>query len=355
MKKILTIGAVLVIVGLLAVPKLDFWKKEEKPVAGPVGGGKLAVEALVIQTQKLDNKLVLTGSVMPNEQLDLRSEISGKVERINFREGSAVKRGQVLVEMESDEIRAQLEKQKHNRKLNQDNEFRQRKLLEKDAISQEEYDNALNRLNTTNADIKLIEAQYEKTRLTAPFDGVVGLRYISEGAFISANTIIATVYNITPAKIEFGVPGRYSTQIRPGKKIYFSIENDSTVLQGEVYAVEPRIDPATRTLKLRAVADNSKGLLLPGQFVKVNLILATIEEAILVPTEAVVPEQSGKKVFLKKEGKVIEQRIETGIRTDRHLEVVSGLQPGDTLLTTGILQMRSGMGVQVSKLIAITQ
>jgi membrane fusion protein (multidrug efflux system) len=359
MKKLLTIGAILIIVGLLALPKLGILKKDTPAAsAAPASGrsgGPLAVDGLVVQTQKLDNKLVITGSVLPNEQLELRSEISGKVERIHFKEGAPIKKGQVLVEMESDEIRAQLEKQKHNRKLNQDNEYRQRKLLEKDAISQEEYDNALNRLNTTNADIKILEAQYEKTRLSAPFEGLVGLRYVSEGAFINANTVIATVYNISPAKIEFAVPSRYSTQVRAGKKIFFSIENDSTVFQGEVYAVEPRVDATTRTLKLRAVADNSKGLLLPGQFVKVNLVLSTMEEAILVPTEAVVPEQNGKKVFLKREGKVVEQKIETGLRTDRHLEVLSGLQPGDTVLTTGILQMRTGMPVQVSKLIAISQ
>jgi membrane fusion protein (multidrug efflux system) len=117
-----------------------------------------------------------------------------------------------------------------------------------------------------------------------------------------------------------------------------------------VYAVEPRIDPATRTLKLRALADNSRGLLLPGQFVKVNLILATIDQAILVPTECVIPEQSGKKVFVMEGGKAKEVKIETGLRTDRYLEVLSGLQVGDTLLTTGILQLRAGMEVQIAQL-----
>ncbi len=353
-KRILTIGAIVVVVALLALPKLNFLKKS--PAAGGApggpgsGGGTLAVEALLIRTEKLDNKLVLTGSVLPNESLELRSEISGKVESITFKEGAAVKKGDLLVQIDDDEIKAQLEKQKYNRKLNQDNEFRQRKLLEKDAISQEEYDNALNRLNTTNADIKLLEVQYDKTRIRAPFEGVIGLRYVSEGSFINTNTTIATLYSISPAKIEFAVPGRYSTQVREGKKIFFNIENDSTVFEGEVYAVEPRIDPTTRTLKLRALADNSKGVLLPGQFVKVNLILATVDQAILVPTESVIPEQNGKKVFVMSGGKAKEVKIETGLRTDRYLEVISGLSPGDTLLTTGILQLRAGMDVQIAKL-----
>ena len=297
----------------------------------------------------LDNKLIVTGSILANESLELKSEISGKITDITFEEGSRVKRGSVLVRINDEEIRAQLLKEKHNQKLNQDNEFRQRKLLEKDAISQEEYDNALNRLNTTQADVKVLEAQLAKTQLVAPFDGIIGLRYISEGAYISPNTIIATLYNNTPAKIEFAIPSRYSSLVAAGKDIYFKVENDTTRFNGRVYAIEPRIDPETRTLKLRALADNSKGRLLPGQFVELELILGSTDDALLIPTEAVVPEQNGKKVFALDHGKVIEVSIETGIRTNFSLEVISGLQPNDTVLTTGILQLRPGMPVQITK------
>ncbi len=243
----------------------------------------------------------------------------------------------------------QLQKELENQKLNESIEIRQRKLLEKDAISQEEYDNALNRLNTTIADIKLLEAQLDKTKVVAPFSGVIGLRYISDGAYITPNTVIATLYNISPAKIEFAVPGRYSAQVRPGQKIRFTIESDDQNFDGEVYAIEPRIDPNTRTLKIRAIAENSRGLLLPGQFVKVELILESTVNAILVPTEAVVPELNGHKVFLKEGGKAKEVKVQTGTRTDRDLEILSGLKASDTLITTGLLQLRDGMSVQVVK------
>jgi membrane fusion protein (multidrug efflux system) len=221
--------------------------------------------------------------------------------------------------------------------------------LEKDAISQEEYDNALNRLNTNTADLKLLEAQLDKTQIIAPFEGVIGLRYISDGAYITPNTVIATLYNISPAKIEFAVPGRYSTQVKPGQKILFTIESDDRNFVGEVYAIEPRIDPTTRTLKIRAIAENSRGLLLPGQFVKVGLILSSIKNAILVPTEAVIPDLNNHKVFIMEGGKAKEVKVETGMRTDKELEILSGLNLGDSLITTGILQLRAGMGVQVMK------
>lgn len=350
-KTLFTSGIVLIIIFLIALPKLGWFNsKNNAPIAKVAGGKqKLLVEAMILKESKLDNKLVVTGSVLPNESLELKSEASGKVVSISFQEGKPVTKGSLLLEINNDDLRAQLEKQKHNQKLNQDNEFRQRKLLEKDAISQEEYDNALNRLNTTVADIRILEAQIEKTKIKAPFDGVIGLRYVSLGAYISPATVVATLYNISPAKIEFAIPARYSSQVKEGERIFCRVENNLTIYQGVVYAVEPRIDPETRTLKIRAQADNKGGSLLPGQFVKVELILESLPNALLVPTEAVIPEQGGKKVFIAKAGKAQEVKIETGIRTENSLEVLSGLKAGDTLLVTGILQLRQGIDIEIIK------
>jgi len=352
-KPIITGSIVLVIVLLLAIPKLGWFSSKNsggEAKGGPAGPPALPVEAVVVKPEKLDNKLVVTGTVLANESLELKSEISGKITKIAFQEGAQVKKGSVLVRINDEEILAQLLKQKHNQKLNEDNEFRQRKLLEKDAISQEEYDNALNRLNTTFADVQLLEAQLAKTRISAPFDGTIGLRYVSEGAYLSPNTAIATLYNNTPAKIEFAIPSRYSSHVAAGKDIRFKIEGDTIRHNGRVYAIEPRIDQDTRTLKLRALADNSKGTLLPGQFVELELILSSVGNAIMIPTEAVVPEQSGKKVFVLANGVVKEVKIETGIRTNTQLEVTSGLHAGDTVLTSGILQLREGMNIQITTL-----
>lgn len=354
MKKTLITGSIFVaIILLLAIPKLGWFSSKNnggEAKGGTNGTPLLPVEAIVVNPKKLDNKLVVTGSVLANESLELRSEISGKITNIAFQEGSQVKKGDILIRINDEEILAQLQKQKYNQKLNEDNEFRQRKLLEKDAISQEEYDNALNRLNTTVADVKLLEAQLAKTRIVAPFAGTIGLRYVSEGAYLSPNTAIATLYNNTPAKIEFAIPSRYSAQVAAGKEIFFKIEGDTLRYNGKVYAVEPRIDQDTRTLKLRAMADNRTGRLLPGQFVELDLILATVNNALLIPTEAVVPEQSGKKVFVLENGVVKEVKVETGIRTNTDLQVTSGLKAGDTVLTTGILQLKEGMNVQITSL-----
>lgn len=345
-KKIITTLSIVIIIFLLALPKLGWFSNKNKTTNTTTKGpAALAVSSIVITPDKFDNKLVLTGAVQANETVELKPEAAGKIEKIFFQEGKKVNKGELLVQINDDEIRAQLEKEKYNKKLNEDNEFRQRKLLEKDAISQEEYDNALNRLNTNTADIRLLEARLQNTRIVAPFQGTIGLRYVSDGAYVTPASAIATLYNLSPAKIEFSVPARYSTQVRTGQKIYFKVENDTRTFTGQVYAVEPQIDASTRTLRMRAVAANPEGILMPGQFVKVELILETKTNAILVPTEAVIPEMNGHKVFIKKNGKAKEVKVTTGIRTDKALEITEGLTPGDTLLTTGMLQVKEGMAV----------
>jgi membrane fusion protein (multidrug efflux system) len=351
-KRIFTISIVILVVILLAIPKLGlFEKKPSGPDKKAAGGSSLQVQARVVNPIPFDNTLVITGSVLANESLELKSETSGKITKINFKEGTKVNTGELLVQINDTEIRALIEKQRYMQKLNKDNEYRQRQLFKKDAISQEEYDNALNRLNTTISDIKLLEAQLEKTRVYAPFDGVIGLRYVSNGAYITPATVIATLYNNSPVKIEFAIPSRYSPFISSGKKIRFTIENDTArVFRGEVYAIEPRINEETRTLKLRALADNSKGLLIPGQFVKVDLILDSKPNALMIPTQALIPGQTVQKVFVANSGKAREVIVETGVRTNLNIEILSGLQPGDTVITTGILQLRPGLPIQIVKI-----
>ncbi|MBZ0245381.1 MAG: efflux RND transporter periplasmic adaptor subunit [Cyclobacteriaceae bacterium] len=346
----------LAVVALLVLPKLNLWSDEDgRPAANSAqsarkGPAALPVEAMVVTTSTLDNVVVVTGSVQANESLELKSETAGKITKIYFQEGKGVKKGDLLLQVNDEEIKAELAKQRFNKKLNEGIEFRQRKLLEKEAISQEEYDNALNKLNTSLADITVLEVQLEKTKIRAPFDGVIGLRYVSEGALITTSTLIATLYNISPAKIEFAIPGRYSMQVKPRQKINFTVESDTSVFVGEVYAIEPKIDANTRTLTIRALAENTKGLLLPGQFVRVELILGTTDNAILIPSEAVIPELNGHKVFVSKNGKAKEVAVQTGLRDNLRLEIVSGLHPQDTLITTGILQLRNGLDIEITKM-----
>ncbi|MEO0331244.1 MAG: efflux RND transporter periplasmic adaptor subunit [Bacteroidota bacterium] len=352
-RTILTAVIVLLVLFLVALPKLDFSDKESNlnasaSTTSPAASKAIPVNAVVVEPKRLSDQIQITGAVLANESLEIRSEISGKVTGIYFQEGQEVRRGTLLLTINDEELTAQLEKLRYTRKLREDMEYRQRLLLEKEAISQEEYDQALTELNTSTADIKVLEAQIAKSQIRAPFDGMIGLRYVSTGSYISPQTAIATFSNIDPAKIEFSVPGRYSNDIKIGDEIEFQTDASDDTFGGKIYAIDPMIDPATRTLKMRAISPNEYRRLLPGQFARISLTLNREDNALMVPTQAVIPELNGHKVFVAKQGTVEERKVEVGIRTNKDVEISEGLSQQDTVVTSGILQIKSGSSVDIT-------
>jgi|SRR5690554_1604262 len=345
-KLIVIIVVVIVAVVLLALPKLD--SSENQNVQSNTNA-PLPVKAYIIKPQTLANNVLTSGTILANEEVELKSEESGKITNIYFKEGSRVKKGDLLVKINDAELQAQLEKAKYNLKLLEDREYRQRVLLEREAISKEDYEVSLNELNVVKADIELIKAQIEKTEIRAPFDGIIGLRNVSEGSFVNTNTIIATLQNINPVKIDFAIPEKYAGIVKTGDLVRFKIVGRDEIYTAKVYAIEPKIDPLTRTLKLRAVYSNPAGNILPGSFADVELILEKIDNAIMVPTHSIVPELKSQKVFLYKNGQAVSQNVEIGTRTDQRVQIVSGLKENDTLITSGILQIRPGMPVVISE------
>src|SRR5690554_3401911 len=260
-KIILIAGIVLVIAIIFFYPRLNLFADKDQPATA--GGqaataGALPVEVVEIKPQRLENNLTVTGNIIPNESVDLRSEISGLVTKITFTEGEFVKKGTPLVYLNDDELIAQKDRLTYTKKLYEGQENRQKQLLEREAISQEEYDIVLNQYNTNLADLNLIEAMLRQTVIRAPFDGVIGLRQISEGSVISPSDVIVTVVNIDPIKIDFSIPERYANIIQQGSRITFTnaaVEGESV---GEVYAIAPNIDAATRTLQLRAISPKDR-------------------------------------------------------------------------------------------------
>ncbi|KER10870.1 MAG: hypothetical protein HY22_01410 [[Candidatus Thermochlorobacteriaceae] bacterium GBChlB] len=332
------------IVGVLIALRLSP-SKENSSATKPAGASALPVKGYVLNPRKLDNKVIASGTITANEEVELRSEASGRITRILFSEGSTVKQGNLLVKINDNELQAQLQRTEYRRKLAEVREERQRKLLEQKAVSQEEYDNALNELNTLRAEIEITRAQIEKTEVRAPFDGQIGLRYVSVGAFITPTTKIATIESIRPVKIDFSVPEKYAGVVRKGDKVLFRVQSEEKKREGVVYAIEPKVDPATRTLPVRAIYPNTEGTVFPGAFAEVELQLQEIDRAFMIPTEALVPELKGQSVFVARNGKAASKKVEVGIRTDKDVQITSGLNEGDTVITTGILQLRPGMSV----------
>jgi membrane fusion protein (multidrug efflux system) len=348
-KIILTASAVFLLLLLLAIPKLSSSGTADNQRRGSNTNSSLSIKAHILQKETLDNRVLTNGSILANEEVQLMGEVAGKIVKIYFKEGSIVKKGEPLIKINDAELQAQLSREKYRLKLLEDREFRQRRLLEKEAISQEDYDNSLNEVNVSKAEVELINAQIAKTEINAPFNGVIGLKYVSEGSYVTPQTVIASLQNITPIKIDFSIPEKYATSVKINDNVKFKITGDDTAYIGKVYAIEPKIDPVSRTLKIRAIHDNVGNRIFPGSFAEVELVLEKIDGAILIPTHALVPELKGQKVFLYKGGKVLAQNVETGIRTEERVQITSGLKDGDTLITSGILQLRPGMPVDISE------
>lgn len=337
----------IIIIGLVVYPKLPKEDTAEEVASANAKSTKLTLDAVTVRQESLNNEVNVTGSLLADESVVLNTEVAGKIAQILFEEGENVKKGDVLLKLIDDEVLAEMEKLRYTRKLNQDNERRQKKLLEKEAISREEYETALTTLNTTNAELKVLQTRLDKHYVKAPFDGVIGLRNISEGGYLNPGSEIANLYKVNPMKLEFTIPSKHISLVNIGDPITFQVDAYDETFAGAIYAVEPQIDPETRSIRVRAKTDNAEKKLFPGQFARISLTLETIPDAILVPTESVIPELNGKKIYLYKNGKVESQAITTNIRTADRLQVTSGLQVGDTVLTTGVLQVGSGMEVNV--------
>ncbi|MBL1213229.1 MAG: efflux RND transporter periplasmic adaptor subunit [Ignavibacteriae bacterium] len=331
---------------LLALPKIT-WQSEKENSNSFSQNRSVSAEVLIVSKSELSEKLFLNASLMGDEEIDLRSEISGKVTAINFKEGSRVKKGDLLVKIYDKDLQAQLDRIDSQLKLAEEKEYRSRMLLEQELISQEEYDILLNELKVRKADKALLEAQIEKTEIRAPFSGIVGLRSISEGSFINSSVSIAILTKTDPIKIDFALPIKHADKVKTGTVIKVSVPNSEEVFKAEVYAIDPKIDPTTRTLKVRARTENKSEILLPGSYAEIEILINENAESYTVPTESVIPDISGEMVYLYKSGKAMPVKVEMGMRTNTQVQILNGISEGDTVITSAIIQLRPGINVSI--------
>lgn len=341
---------VLVIILIIVLPKIF---SSEDATTGNNASDRMnsstQVKAHIVDTERMSNKVYATGTILANEEVELRSEVSGKITHILFKEGSLVKKGDLLVKINDAELQAQLKKAESKLKLSEEKEFRQRQLRNSNLISQEEYDNTVGELNVNKADYDLIKAQIDKTEIRAPFDGIVGLRSVSEGSYVTTSTVIARLQNLNTLKIDFSIPERYSSSVKIGDDLQFKVSGSNNLFNAKIYAIEPKIDPGTRTIQIRAICNIRSRELVAGAFANVELSLAQINDAILVPSVSIVPALKGQSVFLYKNGVVVSQPVEIGTREDKRVQITSGLSKGDTVITSGILLIRPGAKVIISE------
>ena len=315
------------------------------PAMGKGGGQPLYVRHVVLEPQELVDAINISGSLIPNEEVNLCFETSGKITGIYFEEGTRVRKGQVLAKINDAPLQAQLKKLEAQYQSTSDRLDRQRALFEKEAVSKEAYQEAQATFDKLQADIDEVNAKLEQTELKAPFDGIIGLRQVSVGAYASPSTGLATLTNISKLKVEFAVPERYAGILANGAELTFRIEGDDQDYSARVYATDSKVDQGTRTYLVRAIFNNVGEKLVPGRYVSVSLNTRTYENTLVVPSEAIISEMGIDKVFLYKSGKAMPQEITKGLRTDAVVQVLDGLAPGDTVITSGTMQLRTGQAV----------
>ena len=308
----------------------------------------LPVSYMIVQSVKFDDDIVLSGNLISNEEVEIRSEITGKVISINFKEGSSVAKGALLVKINDDELQAQRKKLQYRQKLAIDNEYRQKTLLERNGTSKEAYDIAFNELQVINADLELLDAQIRKTEIRAPFSGVIGLRYVSKGSYITPETKIAYLQSINPIKVEFGIPQKYQSVISNNQTIIVSTHSSDSY-SGKVFATESKLDESSRSLLVRALVANTKNRLKPGEFVTVTIPVKSKLNTIMIPSMALVPDIKGETVYLFRNGTAVQSVVSPGKRTAEEVEILAGINTRDTLITSGIIQLRNKMKVKLKE------
>ena len=324
--------------------KKDAKKPQDQSKSGPV-----SVEAIVIKPTTVSESIEVAGNILPYELTEIRPEISGRVIQLNFKEGSTVAKDVLLVKLFDADLQAQRKKLKVQLQIAEKTEERQRELLKISGISQQDYDLSLLQVNNIKADIELTMVNIGKTEIRAPYAGRMGLRYISLGAYITPANILTTLSQVNMKKISFNIPEKYSNDIRPGMAVAFGIEGKEGTYNATILASETVIESETRNLKILATINDGNNNLVPGSFAKVGLTLGSNDAAVMVPSQCIVPSARTKQLLLYRNGKPEFVSVTTGLRNAENVQITSGIKPGDTVITTGLLFIRKDSKLKLSK------
>lgn len=347
---LLSVAAGLIIALLVIFPNAlsskntDSNKPEAKPAVA--AANSIAVDAYIVNGSSIDETIQSVGTVAAKQSVDIVSEISRKVTKIYVKEGSNVTEGTLLFKLDDADLLARKHKLQQQEKLALLDENRFRELLATESVTQQEYDQIFTNLKVLQADIKVIDVEIAKTELRAPFSGKIGLTRVDVGAYVTPNTILTTIQDVSQVEVNFTVPEKYASEVKAGQLIEFTTENTTQTFKGKIIATEPKTDVATRSLDVLAVSENKEGRLVPGVSTRIDIGLKQIKQGIIIPTQALIPTPKGYSLFAVKNGQAELREVKTGKRTKGNVQILEGITIGDTVVTTNILRL--GPGVPVS-------
>jgi membrane fusion protein (multidrug efflux system) len=315
--------------------------EDGKPAAVPV-------EAARVVAAPLSEQVTAIGTLLSDEAVTVSSEIAGRIQEIHFQEGQPVEKGAPLITLDDSVYRAQLADAEAKLKLAEQTHKRTSQLFSSKYATAQSADESASNLAVGNAAVELARVQLEKAHIVAPFSGIVGLRRVSAGEYVTAGQALVNLEAIDPVKADFRVPEKFLSAIRVGQAIRLKLDAfPGESFEGKVYAIDPRLDVSGRSLLVRAVVPNTDGRLRPGLFARVTVLLQLKEAALSVPEQAIVPQGDSQFVFKIVDGKVQLTKVVTGTRREGRVEIVDGLAAGDQVVTAGQLKIRDGMAVSV--------
>lgn len=324
-------------------------EKKEKPKGGDEKKDRpTMVDIMVASSQPVTNVIEANGTIIPGESTELRPEVSGRLTYLNVPEGKSVAQGTVLARINSADLEAQVQRTKVQLETATKTEERLKQLLDVNGINQSDYDIALNTVNTLKADLAYTQTLIDKTVVRAPFTGTIGLRQVSPGAYVTPASILATMQQLGKMKIDFTLPEENSDLIRIGSVVKVKMEGrDTTIKRATVIALEPQANRLTRNLLVRALLDDSR--VNPGAFAKVIISSGNNKKAIMIPTNAIIPDDRNNQVILVKGGKATFVNVQTGTRTANNVEITQGISEGDSVVVTGVLFAKPDAILKVRK------
>ncbi|MFM2138305.1 MAG: hypothetical protein RJA57_612, partial [Bacteroidota bacterium] len=320
---------------------------KDKSATGAAGKGPgkpppMKVDLFIVKKRALSENLELPGSLQANEATEIHPEMSGRIVQLNVAEGRTVGQGTVLARLYDGDLQAQLKKLRVQLGIAEQNEKRSSELLKIQGISQQDYDMSLLNVNNIRADIDIVMANLSKTVIRAPFSGKLGLKNISPGAYVTPQSVIAVIRQTDQLKLDFTLPEKYTGRMKVGQTVDFTVEGNERTYAARVTALESGVSEDTRSLSVRAVVTTRDAALLPGAFARVQTKFPPDTNALMIPTQAVIPQARGKRAVLFRSGVAEFTDITTGTRDTSFIQVVSGLRNGDTIVVTGLLGIRPG-------------
>ncbi|MBM3416658.1 MAG: efflux RND transporter periplasmic adaptor subunit [Bacteroidetes bacterium] len=341
---------------------------DKKSNGQPAPGGlqkqpPLAVEAMIVSSKVLNTDIEVPGSLLANESTEIHPEVSGRLVLLNVREGAMVGKGTLLAKLYDGDLQAQLQKlevqlkkSEIQLKIAEQNEQRSSKLLQIQGISQQDYDMSVLQVNNIRADIGIINAEMgairanrTKLNIYAPYSGKLGLKNVSPGAFVTPSTIITTISQVNQLKLQFNVPEKYGALVQKGQTVDFTVDGSNKNFTASVLATEDAVEETTRSLAVRALVKENDPVLIPGAFARIKIVLGKNEEALMIPNNSIVPQGRKKLVYLYKNNKAVSAEVTTGVRDSSNIQVLTGLNKGDTVITTGLLFLKPDSEVKLTK------